>query len=182
LEQAPKGSVVVLQNQEPTHQAKTAMPEPGQKSATVVVQNQIPAPHAKTTTEPVKTATTTKTEPTVKSTLQALENKIDDLKEAASDKGLELDLDYHYNGHFGASAALVLCGNSSNADYGAPPAIFCGNRQHHGRYCRWLIAAHGMLLSAFVVMPGCFPPAGSASSGANNWPAWPRPPTGCRIC
>jgi len=153
LEQAPKGSVVVLQNQEPTHQAKTAMPEPGQKSATVVVQNQIPAPHAKTTTtEPVKTATITKTEPTVKSTLQALEKKIDDLKEAASDKGLEmgaffdvnaktgnstdqtfgfgsleLDLDYHYNGHFGASAALVLCGNSSNADYAAPPAIFCGN-------------------------------------------------------
>ena len=77
-------------------------------------------------------AATAKTEPTVRSTLQALEKKIDDLKEAASDKGLEmgaffdvnaktgnstdqtfsfgsleLDLDYAYNGHFGASAALV---------------------------------------------------------------------------
>ena len=117
LEQAPKGSVVVLQNQEPTHQAKTAMPEPGQKSATVVVQNQIPAPHAKTaTTEPVKTATTTKTEPTVKSTLQALEKKIDDLKEAASDKGLEMGAFFDVNAKTGNSTDQTFSFGSLELD------------------------------------------------------------------
>ena len=40
---------------------------------------------------------------------------------------VELDLDYVHDDHFGAASALVLCGNSSNADYGAPAAVFCGN-------------------------------------------------------
>ncbi|MGY6278225.1 hypothetical protein [Methylomonas sp. MgM2] len=40
---------------------------------------------------------------------------------------LELDLDYVHDAHFGAASALVLCGNSYNADYGAPAAVFCGS-------------------------------------------------------
>lgn len=84
--------------------------------------------------------------------LQALDKKVSELRQAASASGLEisgffdinaktgnstdqtfsvgsveLDLDYVHDDHFGASSALVLCGNSSNADYGAPGAIFCGN-------------------------------------------------------
>ncbi|WP_426994332.1 hypothetical protein [Methylomonas sp. CM2] len=84
--------------------------------------------------------------------MQALDKKVSELRQAASASGLEisgffdinaktgnstdqtfsvgsveLDLDYVHDDHFGASSALVLCGNSSNADYGAPGAIFCGN-------------------------------------------------------
>jgi len=41
---------------------------------------------------------------------------------------LELDIAYTYNAHFAASSALVLCGNSSGADYASSPAhITCGN-------------------------------------------------------
>lgn len=89
---------------------------------------------------------------TVTGKLQALDKKITELKEAASANGLvmsgffdinaktsnstdqtfsvgsvELDLDYVHDEQFGASTALVLCANSSNADYGAPGAVFCGN-------------------------------------------------------
>lgn len=78
--------------------------------------------------------------------------KIDEFKEAAAEKGLEIsafmdvnaktgnstdqtfsvgsvevDMDYSFNDHFGASAALVLCGNSMNTDTSAPAAIYCGN-------------------------------------------------------
>jgi len=121
--------------------------------AAAIMQNQDSAPHVETViAEPVKTAATGKIEPTVSSKLQALDKKIDELKEAASANGLEissffdvnaktdnstnqtfsvgsveLDLDYVHDEHFGASSALVLCGNSSNADYGAPGAVFCGN-------------------------------------------------------
>lgn len=101
---------------------------------------------------PVKTAANAKPEPTVDTKLKALDKKIAALKEAAEANGLqmsgffdinaktgnstdqtfsvgsvELDLDYVHDDHFGASSALVLCGNSSNADYGAPGAVFCGN-------------------------------------------------------
>lgn len=101
---------------------------------------------------PVKTATNTKSEPSVDTKLKALDKKLTELKEAAEANGLqmsgffdinaktgnstdqtfsvgsvELDLDYVHDDHFGASSALVLCGNSSNADYGAPGAVFCGN-------------------------------------------------------
>ncbi|WP_333874945.1 hypothetical protein [Methylobacter sp.] len=125
----------------------------GEQHNSTAVQNQNPASHAATVMpEPAKTALTGKIEPAVSSKLQDLDKKIDALKEAASDSGLEvssffdvnaktgnstdqtfsvgsveLDLDYVYDEHFGASSALVLCGNSSNADYSAPVAITCGN-------------------------------------------------------
>ncbi|WP_140910992.1 hypothetical protein [Methylomonas koyamae] len=101
---------------------------------------------------PEKAAANAKPEPTVDSKLKALDKKVAELKEAAEANGLvmsgffdinaktgnstdqtfsvgsvELDLDYVHDDHFGASSALVLCGNSSNADYGAPGAVFCGN-------------------------------------------------------
>lgn len=103
-------------------------------------------------TEPGKTAATAQADASVTSKLDSLGKKVAELKEAASANGLEisgffdvnartgnstdqtfsvgsveLDLDYAHDDHFGASTALVLCGNSSNADYGAPGAVFCGN-------------------------------------------------------
>ncbi|OQW78734.1 MAG: hypothetical protein BVN35_03515 [Proteobacteria bacterium ST_bin11] len=114
--------------------------------------NQTVTPALEPVPAPVKTATKGKPEPTVDTKLQALDKKIAALKEAAEANGLqmsgffdinaktgnstdqtfsvgsvELDLDYVHDDHFGASSALVLCGNSSNADYGAPSAVFCGN-------------------------------------------------------
>lgn len=107
---------------------------------------------AKQPAAPEKTVASTKAEPSVDSKLKALDKKVAELKEAAEANGLvmsgffdinaktgnstdqtfsvgsvELDLDYVHDDHFGASSALVLCGNSSNADYGAPGAVFCGN-------------------------------------------------------
>ena len=83
--------------------------------------------------------------------LHDLTEKVEELKEAAQEKGLdisgffdvnaktdnatdqtfsvgsvELDLEYGYDDHFAASSALVLCGNSSGADFSAPAAISCG--------------------------------------------------------
>jgi hypothetical protein len=80
-----------------------------------------------------------------------LGDEIEELKEKAQEKGLdisgffdinaktdnstdqtfsigsvELDLEYAYNEHFAASSALVLCGNSAGVDSAAPAAIFCG--------------------------------------------------------
>ncbi|MCX7087209.1 MAG: hypothetical protein NTV00_04045 [Methylococcales bacterium] len=85
------------------------------------------------------------------SQLSDLGEELAELKEAAKEKGLgingffdvnaktdnatdqtfnvgsvELDLEYSYNEHFAASSALVLCGNSSGADFSAPAAITCG--------------------------------------------------------
>ncbi|MBD9357220.1 hypothetical protein [Methylomonas albis] len=104
------------------------------------------------TPAPLKTANNSKPEPTFDNKLKALDKKINDLKEAAEADGLqisgffdvnaktsnstdqtfsvgsvELDLDYVHDDHFGASTALVLCGNSSNTDYAAPVAVTCGN-------------------------------------------------------
>ncbi|NOT13324.1 MAG: hypothetical protein HOP23_16065 [Methylococcaceae bacterium] len=80
-----------------------------------------------------------------------LGEQVEELREAAKEKGLdisgffdvnaktdnatdqnfsvgsvELDLEYGYDDHFAASSALVLCGNSSGADFSAPAAITCG--------------------------------------------------------
>lgn len=80
-----------------------------------------------------------------------LGEQIEELKEGAKEKGLdiggffdvnaktdnstdqtfsvgsvELDLEYAYNERFAASSALVLCGNSAGVDSAAPAAIFCG--------------------------------------------------------
>ena len=110
------------------------------------------APAAAESPAPVKTAAAGKPEPTVDSKLKALDKKVTELKEAAEANGLqmsgffdinaktgnstdqtfsvgsvELDLDYVHDDHFGASSALVLCGNSSNTEMSAPVAVSCGN-------------------------------------------------------
>lgn len=91
-------------------------------------------------------------DPQVSSKLKELSKKVDELKSTAEANGLlmsgffdinaktsnstdqtfsvgsvELDLDYVHDDHFGASTALVLCGNSANAENGAPAHIVCGN-------------------------------------------------------
>ncbi|MDO9269555.1 MAG: hypothetical protein Q7T96_10665 [Methylobacter sp.] len=83
--------------------------------------------------------------------LGGLTEEVEELKEAAKEKGLdisgffdvnaktdnstdqtfsvgsvEIDLEYNHTDNFAASSALVLCGNSSGADYSAPAAITCG--------------------------------------------------------
>lgn len=88
---------------------------------------------------------------TIMNKLGDLGDEIEELKEGAKEKGLdisgffdvnaktdnstdqtfsvgsvELDLEYAYNDRFAASSAIVLCGNSSGVDSAAPAAIFCG--------------------------------------------------------
>jgi hypothetical protein len=88
---------------------------------------------------------------TLMNKLGDLGEEIEELKEGAKEKGLdisgffdvnaktdnstdqtfsvgsvELDLEYAYNDHFAASSAIVLCGNSAGVDSAAPAAIFCG--------------------------------------------------------
>lgn len=92
-----------------------------------------------------------KPEHAIISKLDDLTDEIEGIKEAAKEKGLdiggffdvnaktdnstdqnfsvgsvEIDLEYGYNDNFAASSALVLCGNSSGADFSAPAAITCG--------------------------------------------------------
>ena len=96
-------------------------------------------------------AKTSGTSEGVLSKLGDLGDEIEELKEAAKEKGVgirgffdvnaktpnstdqtfsvgsvELDLEYAATDHFAASAALVLCGNSAGVDSAAPAAIFCG--------------------------------------------------------
>jgi len=92
-----------------------------------------------------------KSEHVIVSKISDLTEEVEELKEAAKEKGLglsgffdvnaktdnstdqtfsvgsvELDLEYDYFENFAASSALVLCGNSSGADFSAPAAITCG--------------------------------------------------------
>jgi hypothetical protein len=103
--------------------------------------------------EPAKTvkAPDAKSESGIISKLDDLTEEVEELREATKTKGLdisgffdvnaktdnstnqtfsvgsvELDLEYAYNDSFAASSALVLCGNSSGADFSAPAAITCG--------------------------------------------------------
>jgi hypothetical protein len=101
---------------------------------------------------PPKTASNSGDDSTVTSKLRALDKKVDELKATAEAHGLdisgffdinaktgnptnqtfsvgsvELDLDYAHDEHFGASSAIVLCGDSSGAGSSAPSHIFCGN-------------------------------------------------------
>lgn len=89
---------------------------------------------------------------TVSGKLRALDKKVDELKAAAEAHGLdisgffdinaktgnptnqtfsvgsvELDLDYAHDEHFGASSAIVLCGDSPGVGSSAPAHISCGN-------------------------------------------------------
>lgn len=133
-------------------EARIKQLEQEKSSSVVVAPTQAVAPAAEPIPTPVKTAANGKPEPTVDNKLQALDKKIAALKEAAEANGLqmsgffdinaktgnstdqtfsvgsvELDLDYVHDDHFGASSALVLCGNSPNAETSAPVAVFCGN-------------------------------------------------------
>lgn len=92
-----------------------------------------------------------KAEHAIVSKLGALTEEVEELKEAAKEKGLnisgffdvnaktdnstdqtfsvgsvELDLEFEYYEHFAASSALVLCGNSPGANFFAPTQITCG--------------------------------------------------------
>ncbi|TAN48792.1 MAG: hypothetical protein EPN21_13995 [Methylococcaceae bacterium] len=117
---------------------------PGKHAEATVAQPKPPGDIA-------KTAASSGDDASVTSKLRSLGKQVDELKAAAQEHGLEisgffdinaktgnstdqtfsvgsveLDLDYAHDEHFGAGAALVLCGNSSNADYAAPAAITCG--------------------------------------------------------
>jgi hypothetical protein len=133
-------------------EARIQQLEQERSTATMVAVSSAPvSPDAKPTTT-ATSANTAKADTSVNSQLKAMDKKIDAIKQAAASHGLEisgffdvnaktgnstdqtfslgsveLDLDYVHDDHFGASTALVLCGNSSNADYGAPGAVFCGN-------------------------------------------------------
>lgn len=92
-----------------------------------------------------------KSESGIAGKLQDLGEEVKELKAAAQEKGLdisgffdvnaktdnatdqnfsvgsvELDLEYNHSDNLAASSALVLCGNSSGADFSAPAAITCG--------------------------------------------------------
>ncbi|MDP3933454.1 MAG: hypothetical protein Q8Q45_14005 [Methylococcaceae bacterium] len=98
----------------------------------------------------------TAAEPAISSKLGAITDEIEELREAAKEKGLdisgffdlnaktdnstdqtfslgsvELDLSFDYFEHLAASSAIVLCGNSSGIDAThfsyAPAAVSCGN-------------------------------------------------------
>ncbi len=127
---------------------------------------------------------TAKSEASVAGKLSDLTKQVDDLKTLASDKGLdisgffdvnaksgnstdqtfsvgllELDIEYAYDEHFAASAALVLCGNSSGADYASSPAhITCGNSSVIGAGNG--SAAIGVGLLDFHIFDSSIPPRG----------------------
>ena len=119
----------------------------------------------------------------IHSKLSDIGEELAELKEAAENKGLdiggffdvnaktdnatdqtfsvgsvELDLEYSYNEHFAASSALVLCGNSSGANFSAPAAITCGGSGPGG------IGAGGtgiaVALVDFHMFDGSIPPRG----------------------
>lgn len=110
-----------------------------------------PTQAASTNPPPADTIKAHEVRGSILSKLGDLGEELEELKEAASEKGLditgffdinaktdnateqtfsvgsiELDLEYRHNENFAASSALVLCGNSSGADFAAPPAITCG--------------------------------------------------------
>ncbi|MEQ1530085.1 MAG: hypothetical protein ABL925_12275 [Methylococcales bacterium] len=122
------------------------------------------------------------------SQLGDLGDQIAELKQAAEEKGLkisgffdvnaktdnsteqnfsvgsvELDLEYAYNDHFAASSALVLCGNSSGAEFSAPAAITCGGSGPGG------IGAGGAGIAVALVdyhmFDGSIPPRGRIFNG-----------------
>jgi hypothetical protein len=112
-----------------------------------VADNGIPHTPPETQAE----ATVNKPESGITGKLHDLDEEVQELKEAAQEKGLdisgffdvnaktdnstdqtfsvgsvELDLEFEYQENFAASSALVLCGNSSGTEFSAPAAITCG--------------------------------------------------------
>ncbi len=127
------------------HAPKAApSPSPQSVAATDVKISQNAQP------KPVK-APDAQSEPGIISKLGDLTEEVEELREKAKEKGLdisgffdvnaktdnstnqtfsvgsiELDLEYAHNDNFAASSALVLCGNSSGSEFSAPAAISCG--------------------------------------------------------
>lgn len=112
-----------------------------------------------------------------------LGEQIEELKESAEKKGLnlsgffdvnaktdnstnqtfsvgsvELDLEYAYNDRFAASSALVLCGNSAGVDLAAPPAITCGTSGPGG--LGGGAAGFAVALADFHMFDNTIPPRG----------------------
>jgi hypothetical protein len=119
------------------------------------------------------------------SKIAELGKKVEALKTAAEDKGLiisgffdvnaktgnsteqtfsvgsvELDLDYSYDDHYGASSALVLCGNSSNTSYAAPVSITCGNSGPGGLSGGGTAAGFAVALVDYHFFDNRIPPRG----------------------
>lgn len=166
LEQERQGSSARAVSQ--TESGSTAIAEP-QKAAPEV---------ASKATESVKT------EASVAGKLSDLSKEVDELRASAHDRGLdisgffdvnaktsnstdqtfsvgllELDIEYAYDSHFAASAALVLCGNSSGAEYATSPAhITCGNSSVIGAGSG--SAAIGVGLLDFHMFDSTIPPRG----------------------
>lgn len=126
-----------------------AVAEPGGQSKSAAADAVQPKPAVDAA---AKTAASSGDESTVSRKLRALDKKVDELKATAEEHGLdiggffdinaktgnptdqtfsvgsvELDLDYAHDEHFGASTAIVLCGDSSGAGSDAPADIYCGN-------------------------------------------------------
>ena len=148
LEQDRSSSSVTVSNPSTVAPAATTSVEPEKNSTTaqadttssssVTVSNpSTVAPAATTSVEPEKNSTTAQTDTTISRSLKAMDKKIEELKDSASAKGLEmsgffdvnamtsnatehtfyvgsveLDLDYAYDDHFGASTALVFNGSN----------------------------------------------------------------------
>lgn len=125
-----------------------------------------------------------KNETDVNAKLNTLDKKIQEIKSSANENGLdisgffdinaktgnstdqtfsigllELDIAYNYNEHFAASSALVLCGNSSGADYETTPAhISCGNSSLIGAGAGSAAIAVGLI--DFHMFDSSIPPRG----------------------
>ena len=125
-----------------------AVAEQGGQSKSAVADAVQPKP---TVDAAAKTAASSGDDSTVTGKLKDLTKKVDELKATAEANGLnisgffdinaktgnpteqtfsvgsvELDLDYAHDEHFGASSAIVLCGDSSGAGSDAPAHIYCG--------------------------------------------------------
>lgn len=145
LENRQAASQSVEQNSPATRQVDIASQQPKIESPEALASPSGSAP------ETVATNKSSGSSTSIMNKLGDLGDQIEELKESAEEKGLdisgffdvnaktdnstdqtfsvgsvELDLEYAYNDRFAASSAIVLCGNSAGVDSAAPAAIFCG--------------------------------------------------------
>lgn len=132
----------------------------------------------------IKPSTTKGDDGLVSGKLKELSKKVDALKTSAKENGLdisgffdinaktgnstdqtfsvgllELDISYSYDDHLAASSALVLCGNSSGAEYATTPAhISCGNSSLIGAGSGSAAIAVGLI--DFHMFDSTIPPRG----------------------
>ncbi|TAN66799.1 MAG: hypothetical protein EPN17_13170 [Methylobacter sp.] len=129
---------------------QVAVEEPARQTKNAVAESDTPQPKP-VVDAAAKTVASSGNDATVSGKLKDLTKKVDELKATAEANGLnisgffdinaktgnptdqtfsvgsvELDLDYAHDEHFGASTALVLCGDSSGAGSDAPAHIYCG--------------------------------------------------------